>query len=68
LARVECLKRHRSRGPTGRLDQHQTTQVLETALERDLAELERRVADRERDAKRIDARMKAANARRNELS
>ena len=61
------LEHHRSRGPTGRIDQRQTPEVLATAHARDVAELEQRVATREREAKRIDARIKAASAKRNTL-
>ena len=68
LARArDDLDRHRSRGPTGRADQHTSVEAVQKAFARDIAELERRVVEHEGEVKRIDARIKSAGAKRQVL-
>jgi hypothetical protein len=58
------LDRHRSRGPLGRADQFHSREEIDAAFNRDIAELERRVAAAEREVKRIDAKIRSCAARR----
>jgi hypothetical protein len=61
------LDRHRSRGPTGHADRHTSVDAIEKVFARDIAELQRRVDEQEREVKRIDAKIKSCSARRNTL-
>ena len=65
-ARID-LDRHRSRGPVGHADETMTPQRIEQGFARDIAGLERRVEERDRELKGIDARIQSAAARRNAL-
>jgi hypothetical protein len=65
-ARVD-LDNHRSRGALGRADEHHTIEAINAAFTRDLAELERRVATADREAKRLEARQRECAARRTAL-